>query len=315
MNKNSKVLVTGASGFLGANFTKFLNNKNKDLSIFINKKSKIWRIEDIVKNLDVHYVDIKNKKIIFEKIKKIKPDYVYHFAANGVYPFQRNIEKIIETNIIGTTNILHALEEHGIKRLINIGSGFEYGSVKGMIKETDCVNPITPYAITKNTQTLFVKYFSDIKHVPSITLRVFTPYGRLESKDRLISDIMISMIKKNPLYLSSQNSYRDFVFMDDVIDALKKAAVKPKVEGEIINISGGKPVSIKKIVDMSLKLVRKKPKIIWNKKESRPTDKFQKTSYADLKKAEKLLDWKPSTSLEKGLQKSYSWYKKNLDMY
>ena len=76
---------------------------------------------------------------------------------------------------------------------------------------------------------LFVKYFSELRNVPSVTLRVFTPYGRLESKGRLISDIMLSIIRNKPIHLSSMYSYRDFVFIDDVIDALKKAANTPKI--------------------------------------------------------------------------------------
>jgi nucleoside-diphosphate-sugar epimerase len=315
MNKNSKILITGAAGFLGANLTKFLYKDNKNLSILINKKSNLWRINDVVKSLDVHYLDIKNKNKVFEKIKKIKPDYVYHFATYGVYPSQNNFEEIIKTNILGTSNILHALEKYGIKRLVNIGSGFEYGQGKGRIKETDCVSPLTPYAITKVTQSLFVKYFSELRNVPSVTLRVFTPYGRLESKGRLISDIMLSIIRNKPIHLSSMYSYRDFVFIDDVIDALKKAANTPKIEDEIFNIGSGKATSIKKIVDTSIKLVKKKPQIEWNSNKPRSMDKFQTRSFSDLKKSEKLLKWKPSTSLEKGLENSYLWYKKNSNLY
>ena len=315
MNKNSKILITGAAGFLGANLTKFFYNNNKNISILIKKKSNLWRINDIKKELDIHYVNIKNKKEVFTKIKEIKPDYVYHFTTYGVYPSQNNFEEIIKTNILGTSNILHALEQYGIKRLVNIGSGFEYGTRKNRIKETDCVNPLTPYAITKVTQSLFVKYFSELRNVPSVTLRVFTPYGRMESKGRLISDIMLSIIKNKPLHLSSMYSYRDFIFIDDVINALKKAANTPKIESEIFNIGSGKATSIKKIVDTSIKIVKEIPEIKWDSNKPRLMDKFETISFSDLKKSEKLLKWKPSTSLEKGLEKSYFWYKKNSNLY
>jgi nucleoside-diphosphate-sugar epimerase len=315
MNKNSKILITGANGFLGANFTRFLNDNGKNLSIFMNKKSDIWRIKNIVKQIDVHYVDIKNKNKVFEKIKEIKPDYVYHFASYGVHPNQNNFENMVQTNILGTSNILQALEKYGVKRLINIGSGAEYGQIKGKNKESDCINPTIPYTITKATQTLFTKYFSEIKKVPSVTLRIFTPYGKFESKGRLISDIMISIIKKKPLFLSSKFAYRDFVFVDDVNNALIKTTTKSKIENNIFNIGGGKAISIKKIVELSQKLSDHEIKIFWNKKESRTLDKFQKAPFADLEKTEKVLGWKPSTTLKNGLEKSYSWYKKNIELY
>jgi nucleoside-diphosphate-sugar epimerase len=315
MNKNSKILITGANGFLGANFTRFLNDNGKNLSIFMNKKSNIWRIKDIVKQIDVHYLDIKNKNKVFKKIKEVKPDYVYHFASYGVHPNQNNFEKMVKTNILGTSNILQALEQYGVKRLINIGSGAEYGQMKERNRESDCINPTIPYTITKATQTLFIKYFSEIKKVPSVTLRMFTPYGKFESKGRLVSDIMVSIIKKKPLFLSSKFAHRDFIFIDDVNKALIKTAMKPKIENEIFNIGGGKAISIRKIVELSQKLSDNKIKIFWNTKESRILDKFQKAPFADLEKTEKVLGWKPSTTLKKGLEKSYLWYKKNIELY
>ena len=315
MNKNSKILITGATGFLGANLAKFLYNDNKNISILINKNSNLWRINDIIKQIDVNHVNIKNKNKVYEKIKEIKPDYVYHLATYGVHPSQNNLDEIIKTNILGTSNILHALEKYGIKRLVNVGSGFEYGKGKNNIKETDCLNPLTPYGITKVTQSLLVKYFSELKNIPSVTLRPFTPYGRMESKGRLISDIMISIIKNKPLNLSSMYTYRDFIFIDDVLDALKKAANVPKIEGEIFNIGSGKATSIKKIVDTSMKLVKNKPEIKWNSNKPRSMDKFQSISFSDLKKSKKLLKWEPLISLEKGLENSYFWYKKNFNLY
>ena len=315
MNKNSKILITGATGFLGANLVKFLYNDNKNISILINKNSNLWRINDIIKQIDVNHVNIKNKNKVYEKIKEIKPDYVYHLATYGVHPSQNNLDEIIKTNILGTSNILHALEKYGIKRLVNVGSGFEYGKGKNNIKETDCLNPLTLYGITKVTQSLLVKYFSELKNIPSVTLRPFTPYGRMESKGRLISDIMISIIKNKPLNLSSMYTYRDFIFIDDVLDALKKAANVPKIEGEIFNIGSGKATSIKKIVDTSMKLVKNKPEIKWNSNKPRSMDKFQSISFSDLKKSKKLLKWEPLISLEKGLENSYFWYKKNFNLY
>jgi nucleoside-diphosphate-sugar epimerase len=315
MNKNSKILITGATGFLGANLLKFLYNDNKNISILMNKNSNLWRINDIIKQIDVNHVNIKNKNKVYEIIKEIKPDYVYHLATYGVHPSQNSLDEIIKTNILGTSNILHALEKYGIKRLVNVGSGFEYGKGKNNIKETDCLNPLTPYGITKVTQSLLVKYFSELKNIPSVTLRPFTPYGRMESKGRLISDIMISIIKNKPLNLSSMYTYRDFIFIDDVLDALKKAANVPKIEGEIFNIGSGKATSIKKIVDTSMKLVKNKPEIKWNSNKPRSMDKFQSISFSDLKKSKKLLKWEPLISLEKGLENSYFWYKKNFNLY
>ena len=126
---------------------------------------------------------------------------------------------------------------------------------------------------------------------------------------------MLSIIKNKTLHLSSMYSYRDFIFIDDVINALKKAANAPKIENEIFNIGSGKATSIKKIVDTSIKIVKEIPESKWGSNKPRLMDKFETISFSDLKKSEKLLKWKPSTSLEKGLQKSYLWYKKNSDLY
>jgi len=90
-----KILITGASGFIGANFTRRLVKKKKNVSILIRRKSNLWRIKDIISKVDKHVVDLENYSELNKVIEKIKPNIIFHLASYGVYPFEKNIETLV----------------------------------------------------------------------------------------------------------------------------------------------------------------------------------------------------------------------------
>ena len=311
----TRVLVTGASGFIGSNLTHNLIKTNDEVNVLVRKKSNLWRINDILSECSVHTVDLSDFEEVRNLIRKVKPEIVYHCAAFGVYPNQKDISKNVQTNVVGTLNLLMSLHENSeLERLVNLGSVFEYGYRSNSIKETDSTQPFDPYSVTKVSQTKLVEYYSHQKKLPGVTLRIFTPYGIFEEPGRLVSDVMVATVKKKPLKIFSRNAKRDFVYIDDVVNALIKASSKPGIEGEIFNIGSGNATSVEEIVDLVCKVTKINLDVSWHDEDQREYNKTDTNGIADLQKVRKM-DWKPEVSLKDGLSRTYDWFLQNINRY
>ena len=311
----TRILVTGASGFIGSNLTRNLIKTEDQVSILMRKKSNLWRINDVISECNVHTVDLLDFEEIRNIISKVKPEIVYHSASFGVYQNQKDISKMTQTNVVGTSNLLMALRENSeLERLVNLGSVFEYGSKSNSIKETDPTQPFDSYSVTKVSQTKLVEEYSRQKKLPAVTLRIFTPYGIIEEPGRLISDMMVATVKKKPLKIRSRKSKRDFVYIDDVTSALIKASNKPGIEGEIFNIGSGSATSVEDLVNLVCKVTDINLEVSWPDENQRENDKMNANGFADIQKAKKI-DWKPEVSLKDGLSKTYEWFLQNIKLY
>lgn len=312
----TNILITGATGFVGANMVrKFVQDKHT-ISILARKESNFWRLQDIRNKIDVHVVDMSDKESLFSAINEIKPDIAYHLAAYGGYPFQQELNVIIQHNILASINFMSALEKYGnIRRVINFGSSSEYGPKSEPMKENDIAEPITTYGITKLAQTLFAKYFFTHHKLPIVTLRLFSVYGPFEEPGRLIYDIMFALLKKENLKLSFPSSRRDFIHVDDVIEAIQKATEIRDIDGEVFNIGTGIDYSIKDVVDTISSITDTKLKVSWGAIEKKRSFDMDTRWIADTHKTMRALNWKPSTSLKQGLLKTYQWYINNIEIY
>ena len=311
----SNVLITGASGFIGANLVRNLINTKDQVHILIRKQSNLWRLNDIISGCNVHFVDISKIDEVRTIISEVKPEIVYHCATFGVYPNQKDASKMNQINVNGTSNLLTSLHENSeLERLVNLGSVFEYGSTSNSIKETDPTEPFDSYSDTKVSQTKLVEYYSHQKQLPAVTLRIFTPYGIFEEPSRLISDVMVATVKKKSLKIFSRKAKRDFVYIDDVVGALIKASSKPGIEGEIFNIGSGNATSIEELVDLVCEVTNTNLEVSWYNESQREYDKTGTNGFADIQKAKKI-DWKPEVSIKDGLSKTYDWFSQNIKLY
>ena len=311
----TRVLVTGASGFIGSNLTRNLIKTDDQVNILVRKKSNLWRINDVISECNVHTADLLDFEEIRNIISKVKTEIDYHCASFGVYQNQKDISKMTQTNVVGTSNLLMALRENSeLERLVNLGSVFEYGSKSNSIKETDPTQPFDSYSVTKVSQTKLVEEYSSQKKLPAVTLRIFTPYGIFEDPGRLISDLMVATVKKNPLKIRSRKSKRDFVYIDDVTSALIKASNKPGIEGEIFNIGSGSATSVEDLVNLVCKITDTNLEVSWPDENQKESDEMNANGFADIQKAKKI-DWKPEVSLKDGLSKTYEWFLQNIKLY
>ncbi len=307
------VLVTGATGFVGANLARKLVALGCVPHVIKRKNANIGRIKDVAQQMVFHDVDLLNRAKINKLVKIIKPDIIFHLATYGGYVFQNECESIMVTNINGTTNLLNACLNVGFTSFINTGSSSEYGIKNKPMKETDILEPITNYGVSKASVTLLCQAIAMIQNLPIVTLRLFSVYGYYEAKTRLIPYAILCALKNKPMVLSSTRSVRDFVFIEDAVDAYIRAAELKGKNGEIFNIGYGEMHSSKEVVEKIVELTGTRAKPQWGKLFNPRNE--PKTWVADITKSKKMLGWKPRYDLSSGLKKTVEWFRQNKEFY
>ena len=313
--KIQKVLVTGATGFVGANLVRRLYKEGYEVHVFTRVSSNKWRLTDVLSKLNDHTVDLLEEKKLKELIKEIKPEIIFHLAAAGIYGGVHLPEKnLIETNFLGTVNLLDACNDIDYKCFINTGSSSEYGPKKHPMKETDVCEPIDMYGITKCAAILYGHFVAETKDKPIIGFRLFSPYGPYNDMTRLITYAIINALQNNELNLASPEAVRDYIYIEDILDLYMKIIEKTyELKGEVFNVGSGSQTTIQYVVTKIMKLTQSKSSVNWGSVNGRiwDTEKWE----ADIKKTSKFFNWKPTYDIDKGLKKTISWFRNNLNLY
>ncbi len=308
------VLITGATGFIGANLARRLAGSFK-VNILARPNSNFWRLNDIKSRLAVHNADICDYENLRDAVNRIRPDYIFHFAAYGAYPrIQADESKILETDIIGTHNLLKAALGIPYKCLINTGSSSEYGIKDKPMKEDDALDPNTAYGAAKAASTMLCRNFAREHDKPIITLRPFSVYGYYEERLRLVPDVIISCLKNKDVNLSSGVQKRDFVFIEDAIGAYMQAMKYDDSSGLVLNVGSGKDISVMDAANKIHKIINSGNRLFFGKK---PLESFEteKCWRADIKLIRQKIGWKPKINLDEGLARTVEWFRGNMGIY
>lgn len=309
-----RVVLIGGGGFIGANLIRRLLDLQSEIHLIWKKSSNPWRLQDIKDKITFHTVDIQNKKTLTSLMKKISPTAIFHLAAYSAYRNQDDVERMIDVSIYGTLNLLLASKDIPYKIFVNTGSSSEYGFKEKPMKESDMLAPISFYASTKAAGTLLCQVFAYQYKKPIVTLRPFSVYGPYEEKDRFLPTIIRAIIRGTPIKLTSGKQRRDFIYVDDLVDAyIKTLKNGDKLSGKILNIGTGKEYTNDEVVGTLFKVTKTKVSI---KKGAFPIRIWDSSHWvADITQAKKLLNWKPKYSLVKGLKATYEWFLKNGNLY
>lgn len=307
-------LVTGATGFVGSNLVRKLVSLGQIVSVIVRDRKLNWRISDIADKVNIFECNITDPKLQ-EITDKIKPEYIFHLAGYGNLPYEDDIYRMVDINLKGTINLLDALSRNPFKLFINTGSSAEYGVKDRQMKESDVLMPINNYGVIKSAITLYCQKEATRNNLPIINLRLFTPYGYFEGRNRLIPDVCLSALEERPIKVSSPTHVRDFIFIEDVVNAYIQAAKVKHNPGEIYNIGSGIQHSVKDIVEKTLTITKSKSSVQWGavKKQARYVE--PKKWQSDISKAKRMLDWEPKNTIDSGLQKTMQWFMEHKNLY
>lgn len=315
MLNSGKILITGASGFVGSNLVRRLLQEGCEVHILSQPVFSQWRLRDILPKLNNHIIDLLEPKKLEQLVRRIKPEIIFHLAALGVFSgISPSEKKLFENNFLGTVNLIKASSEIDYKCFVNTGSSSEYGPKEKPMKESDICEPISPYGISKLAALLYGSFIAKTQNRPIIGLRLFSPFGYFDDAQRLIPPVIISALQNKDILLSNPQGVRDFIFIEDVVDAYLKFIDRAgQFKGEIFNLGSGKETSVQEAVKTICELTNSKSRIKWGAVSPRPWD----TAHwqADISKIKRCLHWKPGHSFKQGLKKTIQWYKNNLSLY
>jgi nucleoside-diphosphate-sugar epimerase len=308
-----RVLVTGSTGFVGACLAHRLVALGCDLHLIIRENSNPWRLREIVKDTTVHTVDLSDSEGVTGLISALHPEIIFHLATYGGYPLQQDLNQMVETNLKGTATLLNACLKTGFESFINTGSSSEYGPKQSAMKETDLLEPTTNYGVTKAAATLYCQSVAHQTKMPVVTLRLFSPFGSFEEGVRLIPTVIQSCLRGENPRLASGTAVRDFIYIDDVIDAYCLAAENPKPAGMILNVGSGAQHSVSQVVTRIIELTGAPVAPEWG---SVPGRNFDTVWWmADTTQIKDALGWQPKHRLDDGLQKTIDWFSNHRDQY
>lgn len=309
-----RIFLTGAGGFVGANMARRLLKEGHEVHISIRKSTNAWRLEDVMRELNIYEADITDLNGITKAIKTVSPEGIIHMATYGAYPtVQTDLQRIMDTNYTGTINLIRACDQVRYEVFINTSSSSEYGLVGKSMSEDDLPKPTDYYGATKTGATVFCQTHTRITGAPILTTRLFSVYGPYEEPVRLVPSTITKCLRNEKLEFTQGMQKRDFIYTSDVEDAYLAMLNRPDLKGEILNIGTGTQYTVKEIVGAIIKEAKTESEPLWG---ARPTKQFESFNWvADMAKTHKLLGWKAKSGLNDGIKHTVAWMRDNLKYY
>jgi len=309
--KNKKVLVTGGAGFIGSHLVDALLSNGCQVIVLDDLSTgRLSNLKHIKDKISFYKGDIRDNELLDTAAKDC--EVIFHQAAMVSVP--QTVEDPVNSamvNEIGTLSVLESAHRNNVKRVVLASSSAVYGDDPQLPKREIMVSkPLSPYAVQKLTGEYYARIYNDLYGLETVCLRYFNVYGPRQDPSSpysgVISIFMSKAVSKEaPAIYGNGNQYRDFVFVDDVVNANLLAAIAQDANGEVFNIGTGKYVTIDGLWKMTCDLcsLNIKPEY----KPPRPGDIVE--SVANIDHAKTILGFNSEYSFKEGLEITLNWYK------
>ena len=311
----SRILITGGSGFIGSHLVNRLIHANYEVAI-TTKYDSIYENIRLFRNwkkIKVIECDLRHSNSI-KKINDFNPKIIFHLAAyNDVKGSFSNYSETLESNIIGTANLLENLNKYNQFIYISTSEVYGHQNNKLLFDENMKVHPISPYSVGKYSGELYAQMH--MKHMlkPIKILRPFNVFGEMQSEKAVIPELIKKFIKNQTVKITKGTQTRDFNYVGNTINFLLEAMKNKTFFNHIVNISDGSEISIKLLAKKIQKITNSKSKLIIGGLAERKTEIYRMK--ASTTKMKKLMTIKKIFSFDEGLKRTINWYKKEKDMF
>jgi len=301
-----RVLVTGASGFVGSWVTRRLIQEGEKVAIIVRPSSDLWRLEPLDPNIVRIPGSLESIHLVAEDIRRFDPDAVFHFAWTGGNSAKFNDDPAqVYANVPGSLELFRIAAEAGVKTFINAGSCVEYGRYNIPVRETDPVSPTSLYGVAKHAvEELFLGMGSQFG-IRVASPRLFWAYGPGDVESRLIPALTRKLLAGERHSMTPGTQTWDYTYITDVVDALIRIAKTPQAEG-ILNIGSGEPRSLREVAEQLRELTGRRAEIGFGEIPFSPTQVMH--LQADIARINALTGWGPQVSLEEGLRRTVAWH-------
>jgi len=308
-----RLLITGGAGFIGSEFTRQAVRKGYETLVVdsLTYAGDMKRLSAVKEKIRFYKVDITDRKGLEEVFKKEGPEVVIHFAAEShVDRSILNPRAFLETNIVGTFNLLELARDYSIKRFINISTDEVYGDLgeTGSFTEDSPLRPNSPYSASKASQDMLGRSYWRTYKLPVITVRPSNNYGPWQYPEKFLPVIIMKALKEEriPVYGDGRN-VREWLYVEDCADAIFSILERGR-PGEVYNIGSGEERRNIDVVREVLRLLGKKEELIEFVKD-RPGHDFRYSMRID--KIINEIGWRPKTGFNEGLKNTVKWYLDN----
>lgn len=316
--KHKKVLVTGATGFIGSHLVQKLIHEGASVRAITHYRSSpdihnlVYLSKDEIKQIEFVKGDVQDAHFTKRVVQEC--DYVFHLAALIAIPYSYVApSRYVATNVVGTLNILEACRDSNITRLVHISTSECYGTaLYTPIDEDHPLQGQSPYSASKiGADKLAESYYRSFD-LPVVTIRPFNTYGPRQSDRAVIPTIIGQLLSDSgQLKLGSLDPIRDFTFATDTAEGMICGALAPNAEGELFNLGTGSAVTIGELAYSLMGICNKEVPIITEQIRQRPEKSEVMALLSANKKAEKHINWTPSVSLGDGLRKTVEFFQQN----
>jgi len=303
---SKNLLIVGGTGFIGVCAVKKAIKSGYYVSV-ISRNS--IDLSKKIENVEYIQADISIYNELLKALKPKKFTHVINLSGDINHTnFNSGGKQVIENHFIGVLNLASCLNREHLKSFVQIGSSDEYGySDSPQNEEQNCI-PLSSYSFGKLSANNFLQMLNKTENFPAIMVRLFLVYGPNQNTQRFLPQVISSCLSDKSFQVSKGEQLRDFCFVEDIIDGIFLALESKRLFGNIFNLASGKPLTIRYIVEHIVEIIGKGVPI-FGAIPYRENENMK--LFADVSKANKLLNWRATRDFDDCLIKTIEYYRNN----
>jgi len=319
--KEKQVLVTGAGGFIASHLVETLVKRGADVRAFVRYNSRgdpgllSMLPAELLSTIQILPGDLRDQKAVIQAMKGTT--HVFHLGALIAIPYSYlHPVEVVESNVLGTLNVLLAGQESKIIRLIHTSTSEVYGTARRVpIDEYHPLQGQSPYSASKIGADMLAESFYRSFDLPVVTLRPFNTFGPRQSSRAVIPTIITQVLTQDIVQVGNLNALRDMTYISDTVSGFLLAGETSGVEGKIFNLGTGTEISIGELIAVVANLIGKNISIQVDPLRLRPEKSEVQRLLSDNRLAKEQLNWQPKVNLKQGLSETIDWIRRHIDLY